>query len=84
MTTPIDPSDINALAAIARKATRFDGFIPATVAMAIARAVVPAGYHVIADDDLRDVLALVDYRRFAGGDAALVGRLRAVLGGERP
>ena len=44
--------------------------------------VVPPDCVAVRRDDLRDVLALVDYRRFAGGDAALVGRLRSVIGDE--
>lgn len=85
MTTPIDPSDINALAAIARKATRFDGFIPATVAAAIARAVVPDGFMVARRDDLETALYGAQYwgkELRQDGEQEALDRLRALLGGE--
>jgi len=100
MTTPVDPGDTAAMESAYYQALRDwwsdrplseSGHRSAQIAglSAVARAVVPPGHHVIADDDLR---ILLNFAVDAGERAGIAGyapmltdaydRLRAAIGDE--
>lgn len=89
MTTPIDPGDTLRLRSVIENALEYglDKFTLKRAAYdyaasAVARAVCPTGHHVIADDDLRRALSIVE-RHTNEGTSLLTDRLRSAIGDER-
>jgi len=91
VTTPIDPGNTGALAKIAENGMAYGmdrgmggAAIASYVANAVARAICPPGYHVIADDDLRRVTEIYGRTGRSGSvisDYEVIDRLRALIGG---